>query len=161
MVAPLGKPGRSWASTPGVRRSMRSNRPTDSAPRVALRRALGALGLRYRKHVVVPTGSRSVRVDLVFGKARVAVFIDGCFWHACPKHATWPRRHGRWWREKLAENVARDIRQCAALRAAGWRVLRIWAHEQPTVAARRILSIVRRAEAAGEPRDSPSRLPRL
>jgi DNA mismatch endonuclease (patch repair protein) len=133
---------------------MLSNRPTDSAPELALRSALRAVGLRYRKHAFVPTSSRPVRVDLVFRRARLAVFVDGCFWHACPKHATWPRRHGGWWREKLAENVARDGRQRAALRAAGWRVLRIWAHEQPGTAVRRILRIVRPAVAAPEHRRS-------
>jgi DNA mismatch endonuclease (patch repair protein) len=118
---------------------MLSNRPTDSEAEIALRRALQALGLRYRKHVLVATRGRSVRVDLVFSKPRVAVFVDGCFWHACPKHATWPRRHGAWWRAKLSENVARDARQTARLRAAGWRVVRVWAHEKAEVAGRRIL----------------------
>ena len=126
---------------------MRSNRPTDSAPELALRRVLHRDGLRYRLHVRIPTNRRPVRVDLVFPRARVAVFVDGCFWHACPRHATWPRRHGRWWRVKLAENIARDVRQTAALRAAGWRVLRIWAHEDPMVAARRVRCAVGRRQS--------------
>ncbi len=118
---------------------MLANRPTDSAPEVALVRALNRLGLRYRRHVLLPAQPRAIRVDLVFARSKIAVFVDGCFWHACPKHATWPRRHGRWWQLKLAENVARDRRQTAALRGAGWRVLRIWAHQKPAAAAARVL----------------------
>jgi DNA mismatch endonuclease (patch repair protein) len=117
---------------------MRANRPTDSAPELALRRALHHLGLRYRLHVLIPTAGRAVRADVVFARARVAVFVDGCFWHACPRHATWPRRHGQWWRAKLKENAMRDARQTQALRGAGWRVLRVWAHEDPGIAGRRV-----------------------
>ncbi len=124
---------------------MLANRPTDSGPEVALGRVLRALGLRYRRHVAVSTRARPVTIDYLFPQARVAVFVDGCFWHACPKHATWPRRHGRWWRDKLAANVARDRRQRAALRSAGWKVLKIWAHEEPERAARRVLRAVTRS----------------
>ena len=70
-----------------------------------------------------------VRPDFVFPKLRLAVFVDGCFWHACPHHATQPRNHAVFWRKKLAANRARDRRVNRALRAAGWRVLRIWEHE--------------------------------
>ena len=70
-----------------------------------------------------------VRPDFVFPKRRLAVFVDGCFWHACPRHATQPRNHAAFWRKKLAANRARDRRVNRALRAAGWRVLRIWEHE--------------------------------
>jgi DNA mismatch endonuclease (patch repair protein) len=135
----------SWASSAATRASMLANRPTDSAPELALRRALSALGLRCRRNVRVSTQARPVTVDLLFARARVVVFVDGCFWHACPKHATWPKRHGPWWREKLAANMTRDRRQRNALRANGWRVVRVWAHEDPAAAARRVLRALERS----------------
>jgi DNA mismatch endonuclease, patch repair protein len=122
---------------------MLANQPTDSGPEIALARALRRLGLHCRKYAAVPTAERSVRVDFVFPRARVAVFVDGCFWHSCPAHATWPRRNRSWWQAKLAENAARDKRQSAALKSSGWKVLRIWAHEKPDIAARRVARAVR------------------
>lgn len=74
-----------------------------------------------------PTGK--VKPDFVFPKRRLAVFVDGCFWHGCPKHATKPRHNAAFWRKKFATNIARDRRVTRALRTAGWRVLRIWEHE--------------------------------
>jgi DNA mismatch endonuclease (patch repair protein) len=143
VASPVSNRSVPQASSPSVRRSMLANRPTDSAPELALARALHALGLRYRRHATVAVTPRPVRVDFVWLQPRVAVFVDGCFWHRCPRHATQPRRHGGWWREKLEANVARDKRQTAALRRGGWKVVRIWAHEDPNVSARRVLRLVR------------------
>jgi len=134
----------SWASSPSVRRSMLANGPRDSEAEVLLRRALYRLGLRYRLHVLVPTAARSVRADLVFATARIIVFMDGCFWHVCPRHATWPKQHAHWWRTKLKANVARDRRQAEMLRLEGWLVVRVWAHESPKLAAARIHGAIRR-----------------
>jgi DNA mismatch endonuclease (patch repair protein) len=79
----------------------------------------------------------------MFSRVRLAVFVDGCFWHRCPEHGSDPRANGAWWRKKLDDNVARDRRNDAALRAAGWTVLRAWEHEPVVEVANRIESIVR------------------
>nr|WP_300600513.1 hypothetical protein [uncultured Nocardioides sp.] len=83
------------------------------------------------------------RADLVFGRARVAVYLDGCFWHVCPAHGNWPRANAAWWRAKLERNVARDRETDKRLEAEGWLSLRIWEHEDPAGAASRIQTIVR------------------
>ena len=118
----------SWASSEGVRRSMRSNRSRDTHPEVALRSALHAAGLRFRKYYRPIPGSRS-EVDVAFSRWKVAVFLDGCFWHGCPQHATRPVLHGEWWAAKLEANAARDTRTNRMLSEAGWTVLRFWEHE--------------------------------
>lgn len=117
----------------------------DTAPELALRRELHGLGLRYRvDRKVLPNVRR--RADVVFGHSLVAVFVDGCFWHCCPKHATHPKTNAAWWRVKLRGNVLRDRDTDQRLRAAGWQVLRVWAHEDPIRAARRIeRSVLRRS----------------
>lgn len=97
----------------------------DTSPELALRRALWARGLRYRLKIRTPGG----RPDVVFHKDRVAVFIDGCFWHGCPLHYARPRSREGFWSAKLTENIDRDFRQSMALQAAGWCVLRLWEHE--------------------------------
>ncbi len=106
---------------------MQGNRPESSVER-ALRSALHRRGLRFRKHLQVVPGVRC-RPDIVFTRARVAVFIDGCFWHSCPEHATQPKANPEWWKAKLASNVARDRRNDQALADANWTVLRYWEHE--------------------------------
>lgn len=121
---------------------MRNQPRRNTTAEVALRRELWRRGLRYRvDHKVV--GSRR-RADVVFTRARVAVFVDGCFWHRCPIHSTSPKANAQWWAEKLAANVARDRHTDAELRAAGWIVVRVWEHEDPTEAANRIELLVRR-----------------
>ncbi len=82
------------------------------------------------------------RADLVFGPARVAVFVDGCFWHACPEHATWPQSNADWWKAKIEANVQRDVATNRRLEQAGWAVVRIWEHEDPVEAADRVEEIV-------------------
>jgi DNA mismatch endonuclease (patch repair protein) len=78
------------------------------------------------------------RADIVFPTRKVAVLVDGCFWHSCPEHATRPKRNAEWWAEKLARNVARDRETDMLLAEAGWTVVRIWEHEMPTEAADRV-----------------------
>ncbi|MGW7411399.1 very short patch repair endonuclease [Streptomyces sp. NPDC054863] len=100
----------------------------DTAPEVAVRKLLHAAGLRYRVNVPVP-GLRRRTIDIVFGPTKIAVFLDGCFWHGCPEHATRPKSNAEWWRTKLDKNMARDRETTEHLEAAGWTVLRYWEHE--------------------------------
>lgn len=100
-------------------------RQQDTGPEVALRQDLWSRGLRYRVNLAVV----GVRADIVFRSARVAVFVDGCFWHGCPDHYSKPRVNSAFWESKLMSNVERDIRQTAKLESAGWRVLRFWEHQ--------------------------------
>jgi DNA mismatch endonuclease Vsr len=103
----------------------------DTAPEVAVRKLLHAAGYRYRLNERVPNMSRRT-IDIAFTRAKVAVFMDGCFWHGCPDHATHPKSNAEWWRQKLDRNMARDIETTEHLVAAGWTVLRFWEHEVPT-----------------------------
>jgi DNA mismatch endonuclease, patch repair protein len=119
----------SWASSPAVRRSMQHNRPRDTALEVAVRSGLHRVGLRFYKHRRPIPGLRC-EPDILFPAVRLAVFIDGCFWHACPEHASLPKTNGAWWRAKLEANQTRDRRNDEALRTAGWTVLRVWEHRQ-------------------------------
>jgi DNA mismatch endonuclease (patch repair protein) len=110
--------------------NMRANRRTDTKPEMALRRALHSMGYRYRKdyRLDLELGTR-VRPDIAFTARRVAVFVDGCFWHACPEHGTRPAANTWYWDPKLRRNVERDRAADAALAAAGWEVVRVWEHE--------------------------------
>ncbi len=107
---------------------MQSNRPRDTRPEVSLRSALHAAGLRFRKNYRPIKGSRC-EVDVAFTRARVAVQLDGCFWHGCPEHATWPITNGVWWANKLQATIVRDRLNDELLRSYGWTVLRFWEHE--------------------------------
>jgi len=113
----------------------------DTSPEVRLRRALHAAGLRYRVDRAVLPGLRR-RPDIVFGPARVAVFVDGCFWHGCPEHATWPKNNAEFWREKIETNRQRDRDTDRRFAEAGWQVVRVWEHEDPLRAASEIQSLV-------------------
>jgi DNA mismatch endonuclease (patch repair protein) len=99
------------------------------------------MGLRYRVDRAPIRGLRR-RADIVFSAARVAVFVDGCFWHGCPDHGTWPKSNAAWWREKIEANKSRDADTNARLAQAGWRVIRVWAHDDPQVAAREVANTV-------------------
>lgn len=106
---------------------MRSNRGRDTLPELAVRRLLHQKGYRYRVDYA-PVGGRR-RADIVFTRQRVAIFVDGCFWHSCPIHATRPRQNSSYWEPKLRRNVERDRETDEALERAGWTVLRFWEHE--------------------------------
>ena len=101
----------------------------DTKPEIEIRRLLYARGLRYRVDQPVLEGVRR-RADLVFRTARVAVFIDGCFWHGCPEHATWPKHNAEFWREKIEANRQRDRDTDRRLIEEGWRVVRVWEHQK-------------------------------
>lgn len=124
---------------------MRANRRRDTSPELALRSALHRAGLRFRvdRPVQLPTGR--VRPDIVFLRAQIAVFVDGCFWHGCPEHGELPVRNRAFWSQKLLRNAERDELQNAALEAAGWSVIRVWEHEPTDRAAARIEAFVRAA----------------
>jgi DNA mismatch endonuclease (patch repair protein) len=116
---------------------MQATRQRDTPPELAVRRALHRLGLRYRINYQIP-GTRH-RADIVIRRAKLAIFIDGCFWHGCPEHGTWPKRNAAWWREKIEGNVRRDRDAIRQLAAAGWRALRYWEHQSSEVVARTVL----------------------
>lgn len=108
---------------------MRANRKHDTKPEVAVRSLLHAQGFRFRKHYPIKLPDRTVRPDIVFTRQKLAVFIDGCFWHACPIHGNAPSVNTSYWQPKLQRNVDRDRAVDHALTAAGWHVLRAWEHE--------------------------------
>lgn len=122
---------------------MSSQPRRDTRPELALRRILHRAGLRYRVDAAVVPGLRR-KADIVFRRARVAVFVHGCFWHGCPEHATWPKANARWWRAKIERNRERDRETECALGAAGWTVVRVWEHEDAGEAAARVSEAVAR-----------------
>jgi DNA mismatch endonuclease (patch repair protein) len=117
------------ASDSATRRAMQGNRRVDTMPEVNLRRALHASGLRFRKDLIVRGADAKAKADIVFTRQKVAVFIDGCFWHGCPAHCRMPTRNRDYWEAKIGRNQERDHRVTAALTADGWQVIRIWEHE--------------------------------
>ncbi len=122
---------------------MQMQRNRDTAPELALRRELHRRGLRYRVDVSLPEVGRRRRVDIVFPRRRIAVFVDGCFWHGCPAHGNRPTANPDWWAEKLVRNKQRDADTACILQAASWVVLRFWEHEDPSSAADTVEEAVR------------------
>ncbi|MEU0155897.1 very short patch repair endonuclease [Micromonospora fulviviridis] len=108
--------------------SMRSNRHRDTGPELRLRRALHARGHRYRVALPITVAGVRVRPDLVYPKRKLAVFVDGCYWHCCPEHGRAPSDPTGYWKAKLQRNVERDLAVTDALKAAGWHVIRVWEH---------------------------------
>jgi DNA mismatch endonuclease (patch repair protein) len=137
-------------------RRMARVRQKDTQAEIDLRRALHAKGLRYRLQVPLLTKPRRV-VDIVFPKVRVAIFVDGCFWHGCPEHASWPKSNADFWRAKIETNRMRDADTDRRLEAQGWRVVRVWAHENAREAAERIVQIVNEQKKVGAAGDDHSR----
>lgn len=125
-------------SSVAVRNVMRANAVTRTLPEVRLGRELWSRGLRYRRAKSVHVGEARVRPDFVFGAQRVAVFVDGCFWHSCPVHGSSPKTHSTYWLAKLRANLSRDERVRHALVANGWAVVEVWEHESAVEAAMRI-----------------------
>jgi DNA mismatch endonuclease (patch repair protein) len=141
----------SWATSEATRAVMRANRSRDTRPERALRSAAHAIGLRYRVSTrPLPRLRRTA--DLVFTRAKVAVFLDGCFWHGCPEHFRPANVNRDFWDTKIAANRARDLDTNSVLAKAGWIVVRVWEHEDPKEAARRIASTVRGALTRSAPR---------
>ena len=121
---------------------MQGNRSRDTKPELAVRRLLHAKGLRYRVNSR-PVPSLRRTADVVFTRTRVAVFIDGCFWHGCPTHYRAPGSNVNYWSGKVSRNRSRDMETTRHLEAAGWTVLRFWAHEEPTRVADDIAETIR------------------
>jgi DNA mismatch endonuclease, patch repair protein len=134
----------SWASSPAVRKVMQANRGRDTSIEWAVRRLTHARGMRYR---VGARPERDIRrtADMVFATPRVAVFIDGCFWHGCEAHYRRPSVNMDYWAERVARNQARDLETTRLLEDRGWTVLRFWEHEPPTEVADAIERVVRGA----------------
>jgi DNA mismatch endonuclease, patch repair protein len=131
----------SWATTPAIRRTMQGCRWRDTSSELALRSAVHSLGLRYAVDVrPVPQVRR--KADLVFRTERLAVYLDGCFWHGCPQHYTAPAAHADYWKTKLHGNRSRDAETDRVLAAAGWTTLRFWEHEDPIQAALRVKAVL-------------------
>jgi DNA mismatch endonuclease, patch repair protein len=136
---------------------MRANRRTDTKPELALRRALHRLGYRYRKDYRLDLDAgRRVRPDIAFTARKVAVFVDGCFWHACPQHGSKPRSNEWYWGPKLTKNVERDRVNDAALILAGWTVVRLWEHVPVDEAVATVVTALAATSAAAAPlQDAP------
>lgn len=129
-------------SSPAVRDQMSRLGQRDTAPELALRSELHRRGLRFRVDRAPVPGIRT-RADLVFPREKVAIYVDGCFWHGCPDHGTMPKANADFWGPKLARNKERDREIDGALAAEGWTVVRVWEHEDPVAAADRVYPIVR------------------
>ena len=128
------------ASSPATRAIMKGNRGRDTKPELSLRSLLHARGLRYRVGPQIRVGGIRTHPDLLFSGARLAIFIDGCFWHMCARHRTLPRTNSAYWLPKLQRSVERDRAATTALEAAGWRVLRLWEHLSADEMLARVLS---------------------
>ncbi|GGX44893.1 very short patch repair endonuclease [Streptomyces fructofermentans] len=145
-------PDGSWASSAANRRSMLGNRNRDTSPERALRSLVHAAGLRYRV-AAKPLPKMRRTADLVFRPTRVAVFVDGCFWHGCPEHFVLPKTNPDYWREKIGRNVQRDRDTDARLEEAGWLVLRFWEHDAAEASSAIVCAAVRSRRGAAALRD--------
>jgi DNA mismatch endonuclease (patch repair protein) len=132
---------------------MQVQRTRDTVPELAVRRLLHAAGFRYRVDRA-PLPDLRRRADLVFGPARVAVYVDGCFWHGCPEHGARPHASG-YWIEKMAANRSRDRDTDNRLVSAGWAVIRVWEHEPPELVADRVAALVS-ARRPSKPHENPA-----
>lgn len=140
-------------SSPEASRRMAKVRQKGTGAEVELRRELYRSGLRYRVSFEVLKKPRRV-ADVAFPGLKIAVFVDGCFWHGCPEHATWPKQNAEFWRNKIETNRLRDADTDGRLEAIGWKVVRVWEHESPVTAAETISKLV--AEANVMRSKSPS-----
>ncbi|WP_428834284.1 very short patch repair endonuclease [Lentzea roselyniae] len=130
------------ASSETTSRVMRRTRRTGTAPELAVRRALHRRGLRYLVDVAPPGTNRRRRVDVLLRGAKIALFVDGCFWHSCPEHGQVPKANREWWEVKLRGVVVRDRDTDLQLAAAGWLVVRVWEHDDPEQVADRVVALV-------------------
>lgn len=122
---------------------MKAAKPRDTAPEKALRSALHKKGLRFRIDQK-PITKLNRRADIIFRFAKVAVFVDGCFWHGCPIHGTQAKANAEFWRNKITRNQERDLETNQLLKNAGWKVIRVWEHENPEKVAEKIYKIIQK-----------------
>ena len=134
------------AANPAASAVMQANHRVDTGPERRLRSLLHRRGLRFRKDMTIRYDGTWTRPDVVFTRARVVVYVDGCFWHGCPEHGTRPTNNADYWTAKLARNVERDRQATAALTQAGWTVTRAWEHEPVEVVAARVERLVRASD---------------
>ncbi|MEU9243514.1 very short patch repair endonuclease [Streptomyces sp. NPDC048385] len=144
-------PAGSWASSAARRRNMQAIRSRDTKPEWLIRRLVHAQGLRYRV-AARPLPDLRRTADLVFGPAKVAVFIDGCYWHGCPEHYVPPKTNSGYWSDKVLRNMARDRDTDQRLMDAGWLVLRFWEHEPSDSCADKITAAVNRRRRGSKTR---------
>jgi len=128
-------------SSDAALKRMKAAKPKDTAPEMALRSALHKKGLRFRIDVK-PIKELNRKADIVFRHVKVAIFVDGCFWHGCPIHGTQAKANAEFWALKIKQNQERDKDTVIRLEAAGWRVIRVWEHEDPEEIAQEIYDIV-------------------
>lgn len=128
-------------SSASAKNRMKAAKSRDTAPEIALRMALYSLGLRYRIDTR-PIKQLNRKADILFRLAKVVVFVDGCFWHGCPTHGTSAKANAEFWASKIKRNQERDLETTKLLRKAGWKVIRVWEHENPVRAAIKIRKIV-------------------
>ena len=131
---------KSWASSGAVRRNMQANRSRDTGPELAVRRELHRRGLRFRTSIPVPGMPRRT-IDIGWRTLRIAVFVDGCFWHGCQEHVSHPATNADYWIPKIVANQERDSETQRHLEGSGWIVLRCWEHEDPAVVAEEVVRI--------------------
>ena len=141
------------ASSALVRHVMVANYGGNTAPERLLRSALRRAGLKFRREGQVIPNLRC-KADVVFPAERVCVFVDGCFWHGCQLHFSVPKTHSSWWREKVEDNRRRDRRNTGRLRAAGWKVIRVWEH---AIAPDSMPLVLKRIDSAVRQRSGPRR----
>lgn len=135
----------SWASSPSARKTMMGNRRRDTIPEIAVRRMLHSRGLRYRVDYAPPATPRR-RADIVFTGQKIAVFIDGCFWHGCPEHYIAPVENAAFWADKVLRNRTRDSETVLLLEKAGWVAMRFWEHDDVNLVADRVEDAVKRRD---------------
>ncbi len=136
-------------TSPAVTAVMRGNRRVDTGPEIAVRSHLHRSGLRFRKDFLIRLEDRRVKPDIVFRRERLAVFVDGCFWHNCPMHGRSPGgNNADYWRVKLERNRLRDESQTRALIEAGWTVVRVWEHEAVESSCDLIIETLRKIHEA-------------
>ena len=138
-------------TSPTATAKAKANQAGKTKPETQLRSALHRRGLRFRKNLMIRCGTVRTRPDAVFTRARVAVFVDGCFWHGCPEHQKLPKSNADYWVPKLASNVDRDRRIDAALENDGWQVVRIWEHETLEASVAAVVTRLNDAPKAGAP----------
>jgi DNA mismatch endonuclease (patch repair protein) len=130
---------------------MKANRKTGTRPEARIRSLLHRQGYRFRKNSLVQTAGLRVHPDIIFTRRKLAIFIDGCFWHCCPDHGTQPRANSSYWSPKLARNIERDGQVSRGLRDVGWNVLRIWEHEPAEHAVELIVGALESKKTNGAP----------
>lgn len=131
----------------GASSRMSKVRQTGTGAELALRKELYKSGLRYRINFCVMNKPRRI-ADIAFPRLKIAIFVDGCFWHGCPEHATWPKHNAEFWQQKIKANQLRDADTNERLQRNGWSVLRFWEHESPIQAAEVIAQMIRVARVS-------------